>query len=370
MSRFLLAAAALLVLPVLSEAQEPAQAASGTHTVVRGETLWDLSRSYFGDPFSWRLLHEANEDIIANPHWIYPGQVLTIPGLPARRAQTAEVRDPSQVTDVVVRVGDEWDAQTAAERMATERTVFFRTDERRVLSSGVISREDEAYLAVPRDIFYSAGWLEHGAGAPEHLATIEAFEREARVRAAVSRTIAQPFESLLIRFSGSDRPGVGDRLLSFRVERTIENAQVVVPSGLLAVHRMESGGAIAVVTTEYNRVEIGDFLVRVPGFALEPGVHPAEVTDGMTATVLGFQRVRDFYGPGDVVFLDRGRAAGVAVGDEFVASVSPREGYGGRIGGTLQVVGVRESGSSARVIALDAPIFERGMTVRLSGKMP
>jgi hypothetical protein len=42
------------------------------HTVVRGDTLWDLSQQYLGTPWYWPKVWSYNPQI-ANPHWIYPG---------------------------------------------------------------------------------------------------------------------------------------------------------------------------------------------------------------------------------------------------------------------------------------------------------
>jgi hypothetical protein len=42
------------------------------HTVVRGDTLWDLSQQYLGSPWYWPKVWSYNPQI-ANPHWIYPG---------------------------------------------------------------------------------------------------------------------------------------------------------------------------------------------------------------------------------------------------------------------------------------------------------
>jgi hypothetical protein len=184
------------------------------------------------------------------------------------------------------------------------------------------------------------------------------------------RTVAQPYEPMLVRFTGARRPGVGDRLLSFRVERTIDNGQVVVPSGVLLVHRIDDAGAVAVVINEYNRVTLGDFLIAEPAFDLVPGEHPLAVPEGMTATVLGFQQARELHGPGDIVFLDRGERDGVRVGDEFVANVTAGDGWSGRIAGKLQVVRVREGTASARITHLDGPIFHKGMSVLLAARMP
>jgi hypothetical protein len=48
------------------------EAPNASHTVERGDTLWDLSRKYLGSPWYWPKVWSYNPDI-ANPHWIYPG---------------------------------------------------------------------------------------------------------------------------------------------------------------------------------------------------------------------------------------------------------------------------------------------------------
>lgn len=41
------------------------------HVVQEGDTLWDISEHYYGDPWSWPELWSFNPEI-TNPHWIYP----------------------------------------------------------------------------------------------------------------------------------------------------------------------------------------------------------------------------------------------------------------------------------------------------------
>src|ERR1044071_6660910 len=80
-SRSDLSRALLLALPLGLGLAAPARAQEAkptTHTVKKGDTLWDISRTYLGDPFLWPQIYKVNTDLVKDPHWIYPNQVLRL----------------------------------------------------------------------------------------------------------------------------------------------------------------------------------------------------------------------------------------------------------------------------------------------------
>jgi len=51
-----------------------------TYTVRPGDSLSKIAKSLLGDAKKWRLLYDANKDVVGNnPDLIKPGQVLKIP---------------------------------------------------------------------------------------------------------------------------------------------------------------------------------------------------------------------------------------------------------------------------------------------------
>jgi nucleoid-associated protein YgaU len=49
------------------------------HTVVKGDTLWAVSKKTLGDGNRYDEIFQANKPMLTHPDKIYPGQVLRIP---------------------------------------------------------------------------------------------------------------------------------------------------------------------------------------------------------------------------------------------------------------------------------------------------
>ena len=87
--------------PEPTKAAEPAMAepmqtessasASSSYEVSKGDHLWGISGSSYGNPYKWPLIYKANSDKIKDADLIYPGQVLDIDSDPSDADSAAAV---------------------------------------------------------------------------------------------------------------------------------------------------------------------------------------------------------------------------------------------------------------------------------------
>ncbi|NNK49486.1 MAG: LysM peptidoglycan-binding domain-containing protein, partial [Gemmatimonadetes bacterium] len=85
-TRALLVVSAILAIAPAAAAQE----ADRTHRVRSGDTLWELAATYLADPFRWPELYDLNTSVVEDPHWIFPGENLRLPGSRERAGRTVD----------------------------------------------------------------------------------------------------------------------------------------------------------------------------------------------------------------------------------------------------------------------------------------
>lgn len=86
-----------------ASAPNPDAAAAGqdAYTIQSGDTLWDICARLLGDPFYWPKLWSLNQ-YITNPHWIYPGNLLVFREGTETAPPQFEVTKPDPVAEAPV----------------------------------------------------------------------------------------------------------------------------------------------------------------------------------------------------------------------------------------------------------------------------
>jgi nucleoid-associated protein YgaU len=56
-----------------------------TMKVVRGDNLWRISRTTYGNGARYSVIYAANRKQISDPDMIYPGQIFVLPSAPPKR---------------------------------------------------------------------------------------------------------------------------------------------------------------------------------------------------------------------------------------------------------------------------------------------
>ena len=78
--------------PAMAEPMQTESAAStSSYEVNKGDHLWGISGSSYGNPYKWPLIYKANSDKIKDADLIYPGQVLDIDSNPSDADSAAAV---------------------------------------------------------------------------------------------------------------------------------------------------------------------------------------------------------------------------------------------------------------------------------------
>jgi LysM repeat protein len=383
-----LGAIALAAGPTAAVAQDTA---TPSHTVRKGDTLWDLARQYRGDPFLWPDIYRMNTSVVEDPHWIYPGEILRLSGTEAVAAVPTE-DTPAPTPDTAAAVRDEVAESpvtgTAADEPtpaslasltkpspnAEEAAPLFGPRPIDTWQETLKSYNDRPYRALRRSEFYSSGFLTETQKLP--FGAVLGPVTPPQIRAVARNTNAMPYSTIAVSAPKGATYQVGDTLLVVQLGREIDDyGDVVLPTGMIQVTDTASGKYLASVIAVYGPIRGGQRVLPLDKFGDTGSAKAMPVSGGVRATLLGGSGRQDLKAPQMVVFLDKGRTDGVARGDLFEVRRQPERLSDGAIRvdevmATLQVVHVRERSATARLLNIVSPDIPPGTEARQVAKLP
>ena len=384
------------VLPAQDTTQsEPAAMGQvpASHTVSRGETLWSIAQMYFADPLLWPEIYRLNTNVVEDPHWIYPGEVLVLApvvGVVAQGGDTV-VAVPADTTaaaadTVQLQPGDTIAATPDTTQLFVEppppepvgesyETMFDRrrTPQQRVedVLRGCVH---QPYRPLRSGEFYAAGFLTENERLP--WGTVIGVTTPPAIYRLSDRSTAMPYDEISIKPPSRASYHVGDSLLIARIDRALQFGdwgEVVVPLGIARVTSVEQQQVLARVITQFGRIRDGHLSLPLEPFKNPGEVRPTPVDQGLVGRLLASRDSRSIAGPQQFFFIDKGRADGVVPGDVFEAYL-PAAGQMGsaseEVRAVMMIVHTREHSSTGLVLQIMHPGLDRGLPVRLTKKMP
>ncbi|HET7041546.1 MAG TPA: LysM peptidoglycan-binding domain-containing protein [Gemmatimonadales bacterium] len=326
-----LALALAVALPAPLLAQQPSADVPETHTVKQGDTLWGLAQQYFNDPLQWPRLYQMNTAVVEDPHWIYPGEVLrlrsdvAVESVPAADTIAVTVAPAGQPVTPVS--GDSADRQavvaetvpqdTAQAVVADTTPIFPRAGMTATVPTFTADFSDN-YRAVTRADFFQAGFMTEGKAWP--LGTLLGVIAPMQVDASTSGS-AYPFSTVAITPPAAGAYQVGDTLLALSVGSNVSGGfgAPVTPLGLIRVTDVSQPKLLGRVIQQYGQLSPDTRVMLAEKYSDRRGVRAQPVADGADGTIIAFRSDDVLRGVGDIAFIDKGRDAGMQIGDVLEA---------------------------------------------------
>jgi hypothetical protein len=329
-----------------------------THVVKRGDTLWGIAKLYLGDPFLWPEIYRLNTDVIEDPHWIYPGETLKLPGETTKviaAAPTAPAAQPAAPKPTVTPAAPVAPTDTATAPLLEQAHSLVRAGE---------------YAASP--------WVDKKGGPSVSGYVMQNADLPGIASADQSRM--HLYDRVV--FAPPAGATAADRTLylAYRLGPLIENlGQVVIPTGIVQVTRSPRDGEAGMgrVVKMFGEMLQGNRLIPYDSNAAIVTGALTPVTNGKSGKVrwiLGdhvLPRLQNY------IVLDMSKNDGLSTGDQ-IELFQPRQGPNETRQLALpeisiahaQVLRVTQYGATAIITGQEQPKIQEGTAARVAAKMP
>jgi hypothetical protein len=279
--RLIGAAAACSALLAVDASAQQTGSEQDYHVVSEGDTLYDLSGSYYGDVYQWPKMWSYNAHI-TNPHWIYPGDIIYLKP-PAQAPGQGEDLDEGREEDGGLHM-------PAAGFVTTEKLEY---------AGRITGSPKEANFLSPLDV----AWVGFGD---------EAYTDAERDSMSKGEQ----------REMTGDQPKEGDLYAIVREAGTIENSdgdevgqKYLVIGSLRITEVSEDYFDTSEIVQAWREIERGDYLI--PYERQLKVVEPVKSDQDMVAEIVdGIAALFD-YGEFHYVFVNKGAGDGIRPGNRF-----------------------------------------------------
>jgi LysM repeat protein len=267
----------LLPLITFAETQEIKK-----YKVIKGDTLWDISKKELNDPFMWPRIWKENK-WIANPHWIYPGQIIKIPLYLIQEEKQEEEVTPKPAATY---------QETPSEEVKKEAVHIIM------------------HPLVNRSLLMASGYI-------------------ADTIPGVGQIVDSPSQQIIFGNDdlvdvSVDRPAqVGDKFYVIKVSGPVEHpitgkeiGYVITIGGIAEIVKIKNGETMAKITKSFREIAKGDRIdpyydIESPmttGHFRSPDINGMIIATGNNMVLQSML---------DIIYIDKGCKDGIEAGDMF-----------------------------------------------------
>src|SRR4030067_1504812 len=312
---------------------------SHDYTIIKGDTLWDISEEFLKDPFLWPNIWEKN-NYIRNPDLIFRGNKLSMPYdiFSKPESDKADAPVPADQTSP-----PEQTLIPASEEPSSVSTPLMTSQPKR---SPVPAPPPVVKPAISSDTIEAGGYIINNI---ESFGVLRGSEESRTIYAegdSVNITLAKGF---------ADKVSVGEKFTIFRTSGPVihpatkkKEGFLFIAIGVIKINRVQDNDASGEISKAYNYTSTGD---QIQPYIQADPVHeirkPAadiqgDIIEAREGLVLNAQY--------SIVYLDKGAAGGITPGS-MISAIKERN----EIIGELQVVSVQDTTSTALVIRSSEP---------------
>lgn len=299
-----------LLFPALSFTQMQVYQEYKDYTIIKGDTLWDISQKELNDPFLWPKIWKENPEI-KNPDIIYPSKRIKIPlyllqkEIPAEKPKPMAVKKPEIIE----------------EKPVEEK----------------IGPKEIEYL-VDKNILIASGYIADSV--PEIGVVIDS---------PTDRTILGHHDYAYIK---TNKPvNIGDKFYIINVVKKIKHPDSGRKLGylieILGVAEVveNTGDPKVLITTSYGEIEQEALLDNYYEIKQPLAIESPRKPD-LDGYIVAARQLRNISGTWDIVYTDKGRKDGLKVGDLLATTLKSKHKI---YTGVVQIINLGESTSTAIV---------------------
>ena len=274
------------------EIQESIEHEAGFYyTIQKGDTLWDLSDTFFDTPWFWPELWKEN-DQIPNPHWIYPGERIRL--FQTKGTDTFTLKLPEPESTVL-----ESSAETELDQEAVETVV----EEPKKETLYYLYPSIDAVGFIRKEPVQPIGFI---------------------FKVIDDKVLVHEGDTVYINYADKEGAPVmqGSRYAVYRkldptkdrkINRILGNQYYVL--GIVEVVKMEADFFLARVVKSFRAIEIDDFLL--PFITRSPRIPITESVKDLVGKILLSEDHLELIGDFTTAFIDKGSADSVSPGQVY-----------------------------------------------------